>query len=298
EHVFTPTIRYEDLHMSITTGEFVPGTEVGVAEEVQHECHFGLKDLSKALLGLLTSYLVLIAVLIAAVATIVFVVMSVKAGKLARGDAATILLAGAGVVFLAFIFTGWAILRNKWRCLMNAPERGGAKWWMFASMVCIFATPALNFVGGIMGGYSSGQTRAQQMAALEHMTADKYMASLKTGNTEAYMRLAGAAIGPLGGMFFILFLRAVALTVQSWILARLAEVHLVLDIVMLIASFIAIFDMSRLHFVPHVWLTIGLGSLISFVLWLVLIIGIIVKINVFLGSQRSPLEEEPQPMAW
>jgi hypothetical protein len=186
-------------------------------------------------------------------------------------------------------------LRNKWRCLMNAPERGGARWWMFASMVCIFATPALNFIGGVTGAYSSGQTRAQQVAALEHMTADKYMESLRGGNTESFMRLAGAAIGPLGGMFFILFLRAVAVTINSWVLARLAEVHLVLDILMFIVSFVAVFDMARLRFVPHVWLALGLGSLVSFVLWLVLIIGIIVSINVFLSNQRSPLEDAPQP---
>jgi hypothetical protein len=281
--------------MSITTGEFVPGTQIGVTAEAQHECHFGLKELSKALLGLLMSYLILIGILAGAIAVLVFVILGVKDGKVTRGDAATILLAGAGVVFLVLIFTGWAVLRNKWRCLMNAPERGGAKWWMFASMVCIFATPALNFVGGVTGAYSAGQTRSQQMAALEKMTADKYMESLKTGDAHSYMRLAGAMIGPLGGMFFILFLRAVAVTIQSWVLARLAELHLVLDIAVFVGSLVALFDMSRLKFVPHVWLLVGLGSLLSFVLWLVLIIGIVVSINVFLSNQRSPFDEAPQP---
>jgi hypothetical protein len=282
--------------MSITTGEFVPGTQIGVTAEAQHECHFGLKELSKALLALLMNYLLLIFVVAAAVATIVFVIVGVKAGKLARGDAGTILLAGFGVVFLALIFTGWAVLRNKWRCLLNAPERGGAKWWMFASMLCLFATPALNTTCGLMGGYTA-KTRAQQIQALENMTAEKYMESLKTGDGYAYMRLAGAVIGPLGGIFFILFLRAVALTIQSWVLARLAELHLVVDVLTLVGSLVALYDISRLRFLPHVWLLLGIGSIFSFVLWLVLMIGTIVSINVFVSNQRSPLDDAPQPAA-
>jgi hypothetical protein len=285
--------------MSITTQEYMPGTAVGTTTETEHECHFGLKELSKGLLGILMGYLLVIGVVAAAAAVLVFVIVNLKAGKLAKGDAMTIVLAGAGAIFLAFVFTGWTILRNKWRCLMNAPERGGAKWWMFASMVCVFATPALNTVCGFMGGYSTtSASRTQRLTALEQLTAEKYMDSLKTGDAESYMRLAGAIIGPLGGMFFILFVRAVAISIRSKIFARLAEVHLVLDILLLVGSLVALFDISRLRFLPHVWLLMGALALVSFVLWLVLILGTVVSINTFLSNQRSPLEDAPSPTGW
>jgi hypothetical protein len=286
--------------MSITTQEFVPGTQIGAGEEAVHECFFGLKEVSKGLLGILTGYLIVLGIIGAAIATVVLVVVNVKAGKLAMGDGATIILAMGGALFLAIIFSGWSILRNKWRCLMNAPERGGAKWWMFASMVCVFATPTINFVCGFMDGYSAGQqaSRANRMAAFERMTAEKYTESLKTHDTGAYMRLAGAVIGPLGGIFFLLFLRAVAVTIKSWVLARIAEVHLVLDVLLLVGSLYAIFDITRLRFLPHVWLSLALGGLVSFVLWLVLIIGTVVGISNFLGRQRSPLDPSAPATGW
>lgn len=285
--------------MSITTQEFVPGTEIGAGAEAEYECYFGLKEVSKGLIGILTGYLVALGIFGAAIATVVFVVVNVKAGKLALGDAATIILAMGGVLFLAVIFTGWAILRNKWRCLMNAPERGGAKWWMFASMVCVFATPAINFACGITGANAGTQTsRTNRLAALEKMTAEKYTESLRAQDGGAYMRLAGAVVGPLGGMFFLLFLRAVAVTIKSWVLARIAEVHLLLDVLLLVGSLYAIFDITRLRFLPHVWLSLALGGLVSFVLWLVLIIGTVVAIGNFLGRQRSPLDPSASPAGW
>jgi hypothetical protein len=284
--------------MSITTREFVPGTQIEAAAEPEHECYLGLRDLSKGLLGILLGYMIVLGVLVAAVAGLVLVVVNVKAGKLARGDAATIVFAMAGVIFLVVIFTGWMILRNKWRCLMNAPERGGAKWWMFASMVCLFATPAINTVCGFMEAGATHTSRTERLMAFERLTAQKYADSLKTQDSGAYMRLAGAVVGPLGGTFFILFLRAVAISIRSWLLARLAEVNLLLDGLLFVGSLVALYDITRLRFVPHVWLLLAAGGLASFVLWLVLIIGTIARISIFLGNQRSPLEEGPQPGGW
>ncbi len=47
------------------------------------------------------------------------------------------------VVVLLYLFAYGLILGNLWRCLRNAPEQNGAKWWMFAYILCSIGFPVL-----------------------------------------------------------------------------------------------------------------------------------------------------------
>ena len=89
-----------------------------------------------------------------------------------------------------------------------APERFHAKWFMFASIMCILVGPVLSFGSFFVGERKQSAPRAGKDAStilLREM--DEYKRSMKTLDTSHYVELAGDFAALLSSVFFVLFLR-------------------------------------------------------------------------------------------
>jgi hypothetical protein len=94
------------------------------------------------------------------------------------------------VIGLIQLYGFVTILKGKWACLLNSPERGGARWLIFACMICIVMGPVLNLICSF-----GGVPRADKLAALLNMYT--------------VLQLAGIALSLASSILFVLFLRAV-----------------------------------------------------------------------------------------
>src|SRR4051812_45335859 len=212
----------------------------------------GLQEVSRALGGIALGYLLALFNVVGAVALVWYVFWQLAAvttganpQKLAAaGDALTVLYIGCGLLILSGLTSAWLILRSKWRCLMFAPERYGAKWWMFASMLCIVAGPVLGFWSGFVSGYEQAKQaqRDRSAGAFVSSGADRYTQGLGARDASGYASLASNVIGPLGGVFFILFLRALALHLGDTARARVTEAYLVFSGLVLAGSLVVAFN--------------------------------------------------------
>src|SRR5262249_11930197 len=144
------------------------------------------------------------------------------------GDRFTILLVGGAVLFFSSLYSSYLVLRGKWRCMMNAPERRAAKWLMFASMVCICAGPALNFASGFVHADPAVGPQGEEVEAKPNLekAAVRYTASLRERDMSGFLRMSSSVITPLGPIFFVLFLRAVHGCLGSFAGARVTELYL------------------------------------------------------------------------
>lgn len=58
---------------------------------------------------------------------------------------------GAAALKLSGLASWGLILAGQWRCLMNSPERNGARWVIFICMTCVAAGPVLHILGWLAG---------------------------------------------------------------------------------------------------------------------------------------------------
>src|SRR5262249_18554082 len=122
------------MHMGLTTQRYLAEEFQGLGQPPEH--HFaetGWPEVRRGLNGILLAYLLCVLCLGLAVGLVVFVMSELTSPQpsIATGDLDTILYAGGGVLFLLWLGSFSVLVRNKCRCVMNAPEREGARWWMF-----------------------------------------------------------------------------------------------------------------------------------------------------------------------
>lgn len=266
--------------MSLVTQRY--SGEQSFEQEVEQPFESGWPEVAKALNGMVFGYILVLVNVALATGLIIFLLMHLAPGgkkSMTLGEVTTVLFAGAGVIFLLGLWTLYLLVRNKWRCLTNAPERYGAKWWMFASILCLLTGPALNFISPFLGDgprakKSSKSFDSTKMVADEIETYKKLGREMSVANS---MRMAGSVASGLSTVFFVMFLRAVALCFNSW-LARLAEAHLALSVLVSLAFSALIFQPQGIPLI-QILMAILIGSLLSFVSYFVLLIGTSICIN-------------------
>lgn len=229
----------------------------------------GLWDLSKGLNRILLGYLFFLGTILVASGVVWYIVTQIEAGELSQTVGKN-----ASVAFFAFVlFSGLAaggsltlIVRGKWLCLASAPEQNYAKWMMFLSILCIVASPFLN-AGMYLVGESTAEARSHAGGTMSFAGLQREFQSYRDGMPELdareSIRIAGKVIGLLSSVFFVLFLRAVALCWGSQVRVRLAELYLLLMLLLAVGVFVLIrnphFMLSR----PRLLLGLGSGWLIA-----------------------------------
>jgi hypothetical protein len=260
----------------------------------------GWHEVRRGLHGLLLGYLCCFLCLAVFAGLVVFAVLQLTAPKpsISPGDVGTLLFAGVLVLGLLLLGNYAMLLRGMWRCLMGAPEREGAKWWMFVSMLCTLASPALSVASPLIAegpkarrGAPAAGSGDKLTAALSREVNDyKGTALAPVMDARAYLRLAGNLIGLLSGVCFVLFLRAVALCFDAEARARLAELYLLFSLALLAGLLFTLFGPS-LSVVTRVrmLLLVGAGQLLAFLWYLGLIVSTSVCIAEGLARRRHPL---------
>src|SRR5688572_12386485 len=128
--------------MRLSTQQYIDSLTAHAGPEVRmaaaHHLEFTWGEVSKGLCSILLAYLTLLVNCLFVLGMAVWAAYATKkgGGKL-TGDASTVAFLAFVILVLTTLGSIGMIVKGKWRCLQNAPERHGAKWWMFASIVCI-----------------------------------------------------------------------------------------------------------------------------------------------------------------
>jgi hypothetical protein len=124
-------------------------------------------------------------------------------------EAIGLLLAGAAGA-LGYLL----LVAGQWRCLRHAPQRDGAKEWVFASLLCLLVTPAPLAVAHFTGGAANYVVFRQGLGAVEGR-------DLLEG--AGPLQLAGACLVLVGCLLFGQFQRAARRSLAGAAPSRLAD---------------------------------------------------------------------------
>jgi hypothetical protein len=244
---------------------------------------FGWGEVSTGLGRICLGYGILIGGTLLGVALVVFAVYSLMTTANAGPKNLTfvwIFYIGGSLISTIGLIGYGVILAGKWRCLMGAPERHGAKWLMFGCMTCIVMGPALNVVTAVTGVAKAPDFK-------RGAAGFKQMQFSKLGGV---MQLAGAGIS-LGSLaFFLLFLRAVARCFDNTpAVAHVTLFMLVMGLLIGGTAFV-LYGHPKLLVQPRILLGLAGGWVVGFFWYLVLMGKMRGCINAGLNEIRSPLD--------
>ena len=249
----------------------------------------GLSDLRKGLNTILMGYLLVGAAVLAAGGVVAYLVIKAGSGPLTRGaveKASTVLFAVVLLLGLAGMGSLYLIVRGKWMCLSSAQELFHARWMMFMSILCLLAAPALNTGALLVGESKAGaRGRASNLAAALLAELEQYKHGMPVLDTRAYVKLAGQTIGMFSGVFFVLFLRAVALGWGAPWRARFAELYLFFLAVLVAGLVVLIWKPSYMLARPQLLLGLIVGWLIAGLWYLTLILSMVIGISGMLARR-------------
>jgi hypothetical protein len=208
-----------------------------------------------------------------------------------KGGIFSLLIIGAIVLVLLLLAGYGVIIRSQWRCLRNAPEHCGAKWWMFATMLCIVAGPVLGAATSLAGSDDRpAHVPVNNKAAVPATLREALAESEKAEASAAPMKIASSVIGLLSQLFFVLFLRSVALSFKDGLRARVAEMYLLLAGVLFAGLVGLIVTPETFLAKPILLLFLGGGWALSAIWYLGLIVSTCVCIQGNLTLLRSSPE--------
>jgi hypothetical protein len=138
-----------------------------------------------------------------------------------------------GVVFIGLVAAvGYRfLLGGMWRCLLNAPERDGLRWIMFACITGIATSPIFQTTSLLTSGSTNGEQRSYNVV---------YVKKMKLNPTQASLEVAAAGSVLLSSVTLLLFFRRTAQCFASLIMVRVIDISL-LALVPLLAFTLAIF---------------------------------------------------------
>ena len=172
--------------------------------------------------------------------------------------------------------------------MINAPDRRGARWLMFASIICVCAGPILTYSSGFVGGVKAKPQPDE--TRLKHgldKSALQYAARLRQNDLGGFMRLAGSVISPFGPVFFVLFIRAVHSCLGSFVATRLTELYLLFVGLLFAASLCLLLD-PRVRLQTDLLLCIGVGWAVATVWYFLLILSAVFGLTAYLNGPREP----------
>lgn len=199
--------------------------------------------------------------------------------KLGENSRDLCLFLTAGFLVLAWVYSYGCIIVGHWRCLMNAPERRGAKWLMFACMTCILAVPTLNFASGTSGLRRQPVIKRglEDVGQVEFTSAGKIMSAASLG------------CEVLSTVLFMLFLRAVGRCFDDRACTHLVDLYLGLLAVMVVSTTMFLFGGLK----PAVLAMLALPLLAG---WGLCFAGYLALLGVIRGGIRRGLGRLKSPV--
>jgi len=127
-------------------------------------------------------------------------------------------------------------IAGKWRCLLNAPERNGLRWVMFACITGIVTAPIFHTTAYLTSGPVHGDLQEHDVV---------YLKKVKLNSTQAALQLAGAGSVLLSSVALLVFFRRTAHLFSAFKLMHVVDLTLLALIPLLGISLAVFFD-------PHV----------------------------------------------
>ena len=284
------------LPMQLSTAQYLQQPSAPhVDPQIRSNSRAGWAALSRALVSVLCGYLLGI---VNGGATVMLLWITTDGFRRpvdkVTGDPLTVLLIGSGVLFFSSLYASFLVLRGKWRCMTNAPEQRSARWFMFASMICILSGPAINYASRFVGETTARRTRTAEMlrelqlkkeGALSKASVH-FAQQLRDTSPAAYMQLAGSFIIPFGPIFFVLFLRSVHHCLGSVAGARFAELYLLYVALLFLGTLFLLLD-PRTKIMVDLVLALGAGWLFAVVWYFLLVVGAIYTTSAYLNATRT-----------
>jgi hypothetical protein len=278
--------------MSLALGPYdVPTTNAHLRMEP------GWYEVQKALWRILLGYLIMVFGVVVGVA-VIFMVIGLRAPDGPAWSVSQInqiaVMAGLGVVTIGGALGYMFIITGHWGCLMGTPDRLGARWLIFASLLCLVAGPVLNFTSGFAdtkkkpGVIESWRSKDYLISQRE---LDEWTA-MDFGTPQGYMRLIGSVMSYTSLLLFILFLRAIARCFEDRARMWLANLYLLFMIGLSSASlFLSLVSLKLLFAQPLIIVALGVGWLIAFIWYLLLVASVRVCVAHGMKHLPTPYEE-------
>jgi hypothetical protein len=245
---------------------------------------YGWPEVGKGLNGILLGYAVGTAGVALGVAMLMYAMPTDEMKELIRGNSSTLELVSLltiGFILLSSLLSYAMILRGKWRCLMNAPERHAARWLIFACMLCMVLGPALNIITSVAG------EGAQNYKSLGK--GRDGFAEVKFEGVGGILQVVGYVLSMVSTVLFILFLRAVTVCFESKAWQHLINVY-VGYATLLIGTTVQMMLNPRAMMRTEVLLALFVGWVLSGIGYFTLIIGVRFLITTRLAQMRPILE--------
>jgi hypothetical protein len=182
------------------------------------------------------------------------------------------LFLGLGLLGLASLYCYGCVIVGHWRCLMNVPERRGARWLMFGCLTCILAGPALNLASNLTG-IEKGVKLERGLDGVKEFRMSKEGAIMQAGS---------AGVQALGLILFILFLRAVARCFEDRGRVFLVDVFMIFSAVVIVGTVYLVLQANDFETLMKHLLILGLA-------WLTNFLGYLIVIGVVRGSIKRGL---------
>jgi hypothetical protein len=191
------------------------------------------------------------------------------------------LYSGLGILSVIGLISYGIIIGGQFKCMMGAAERHGARWFMFLCIACVFLGPVFHIASGI----------ASWQAVSELKSHPHRIENFQLNPMGQWLQLIGFGISMLYPLFFILFLRAVAVCLRVGWHAVLVNVFLALAAVLVAGTAFALFNFrpggKPLPSAPIALL--GLGWCVVGVSYVGLIALTRIMIHAVMGQVKSPL---------
>jgi hypothetical protein len=207
---------------------------------VEGPAEFGWPGVRTGLHNILKGYLMALFLVILVFCSFAYIIWSVVTSNNMFEtvlDAAMILYLTWGICIVGGLWSLILVVSGKIQCVLNAPERCGAKWIMFGSILCFVFGPALNIVSNFVGVDSKRKAppNAKAAAVLMHDLSDLSQSMVQL-QPRAYLSLAGHLSSIASTVLFVIFLRQVARCFHDGPRMRLAEFYLLFNALLLAGS--------------------------------------------------------------
>lgn len=280
-------------------GAWAPyGTQQIATEDLlRHE--MGWTDVASGLAKILFGYFLIFVNVMLILFLVVF--LAFNAHSMSNPNSKTAIIAmwvlflGCGIIFLLSLYTYVTVFVGKCRCAIHAPERCGARWYIFACMLCIVIGPVMGFfdTASAMLGPTNAQKDAMKSKMFQRVDqqekdAEAVLAELR--KSIGVTQIAGALVSLATTVFFVLFLRSIGNCFEDSRLSSLSDLYLMFTALLMGFTIFLVFFAGLDRSTWVVLLILGIGGLVSIAWYIGLIVYTRCLILYKLENLGSPLE--------
>ncbi len=114
---------------------------------------------------------------------------------------------GSGLLSIIGLISFWMLISGKWQCLMSAPDRFGARSWMFLTILTMAMTFVLNWTANSYAFRAGNDAKMKKGAGKKNVDLVEVF---KRNRGLSYSFMGARFCDVVGGFSFLMFLRACA----------------------------------------------------------------------------------------